>query len=158
MTTRLEAFSQTVHTALNDATVERVFSRRRDGRHGPRRRIHWYSNGGGLEAVSQAGGRETTSGTKREPAVWERIEEVECLVFAEDETNLELLLQNLIVSIDHTAPNGSAIFEGYSWEYDEVAKRVPLSRLVFKLKLPVVDETSPLTVITAEELTCVFEE
>lgn len=154
---RLSDFSAAVHTELNDATVERVNSRRRDGRHGKRRRIHWYSDGGAIDIASQAGGRETTSGTVREPAVWERLERVTCLVFAENEDSLDTLLDNLIVAISRVAANGSAIFDSYTWQYNEVAQRIPVSELTFDLKLPVVDEYSPLVVITDEEHDCIIE-
>ena len=153
---RLEDLSDAVHTLLDDSTVEQVVGRRKDGRHGKRRRIHWYSAGGIVQKNSRSGG--TVDGVEKSVVVWERLERVSCLVFAENVDTLDVLLDNLIAAIDNTAPNGSAIFDGYTWDYDEVAQRIPSSELQFEIKWPVRDEQKALTVITAEENTCDFEE
>lgn len=155
---RLENLAIAVHTELDDATVQRVMYRRRDGRHGQRRRIHWYSDGGDVRPADRAGAKAVDGDTNKIPQVWSRFERVACLVFAENVDTLDALIDNLIVAVDRTAPNGSVIFDGYTWDYDEVAQRIPMSELIFEVQWPVADEVKALTEITAEELTCEFEE
>lgn len=147
--TRLEAFAIAAHTLLNDATVARVMGRVREGQHGPRRRIHWYRVGGEIESPSQAGGRKNTAVTERIPCVWERLELVECVIFAESGDTVESLLELAITAIDKTAPNGAVGWEGYEWLENEIAQRVPLVRLSFRVKLPIPDEIKPLTILEA---------
>lgn len=151
---RLSDLADAVHVTLDDSSVKKVIGKVNDGKHGPRRRIHWYHTGGVVQTVSQAGGRLTESDTVREPAVWERLGAIDCLVFAENDETAETLLDNLIVAISQTAPNGSAIFEDYVWQHDEIAQREPLATLRVLIKWPVVDEISPLTEITDEEHSC----
>ena len=153
---RLSNLADAAHIALDDSSIEKVIGRRKDGRNTQRRRIHWYSEGGTLQSTTGAGPN-TVDGTKQ-PSVWERFERVACLVFAKSPDDLDDLLDNLIVAIDHTAPNGSVIFDGYTWDYGEVSQRVPMSELQFEIKWPIPDEIKTLTVITDEELTCDFEE
>lgn len=155
---RLSNLADAVHAELDDATVEKVIGRRKDGRHGQRRRVHWYSDGGDIDTGKRAGGAEISGGTKKEPTVWARYERLNCLIMAESVDSLDTLLDNMIVAIDHTVPNGSAIFEGYSWDYDEVAQRVPATELVFSVQWPVADEIKDLVVITDEGHICDFEE
>lgn len=154
---RLSDLADAVHTELDDATVEKVLYRRREGRNAKRRRVHWYAEGGRLEAPDQAGGRLDGEGN-RIATVWTRWERVACQVFAESVETVETLLENLIVSIDHVAPNGSAILQEYTWDYDQVAQRVPRVELIFEVNWPTRDEQKALVTITDEELTCEFEE
>ncbi len=147
--TRLEALATAAHALLNDATVARVMMRVREGQHGQRRRVHWYRVGGEIEYPSQAGGRKNTADTERVPCVWERRELVECVIFAESEDTVEALLESLVTAIDKTAPNGAVAWEGYEWQENEIAQRVPLVRLNFRMRLPVPDEIKPLTELTA---------
>ena len=154
---RLQSLADAVHVQLNDPTVEQVVGERKDGRHGSRRRIHWYTSGGSYSAPMQAGGRETTAGTQREPAVWSRFADIVCRVHAENESTLDVLHDNLIVAISRVAANGGAIFSAYSHEYNEVAARVPVDVVNFTIEWPIVDEVKQLVFITDEELTCDFE-
>lgn len=154
---RLSRLSESVHAELDDSTVERVLERRREHRNGKRRRVQWYSDGGRIDKPSQAGGRETENGTVRQPAEWSRFERVTCHIMAENVDTLDTLLDNMIVAIDHTAPNGSVIFDGYSWDYDDVAQRIPATELVFEIQWPVSDAYRGLVVITDAEETCDFE-
>lgn len=159
--TRLQKFVSEVEAQLNDSTVLFRIGKEDEGQHGKRRRVHWYREGGTIEAPSQAGGRlngDTDEATgSREPTAWERYERVTCGIFAESPATADTLLDNMIVAIDHTAPNGSVVWERYEWTENEIAQRVPLVRLVFSLKLPVVDEVKALTELTGEELTCQFD-
>lgn len=155
---RLESLADAVHVQLNDATVEKVIGERKDGRHGKRRRIHWYTSGGTYAQPSQSGGREIASGTQRAPAVWSRFANIVCRVHAESTATLDTLHDNLIVAISKVAANGGAVFDDYTHEYNEVAVRVPVDVVNFTIEWPVVDEVKPLVFITDEELTCKFEE
>ena len=153
---RLEDFATAVHAQLDDATVERVMYRRREHRHSQRRRIHWYTATSGLEGPRQSGGREES--TNRTPTAWERQERVVALIFAENFDTLDTLLDNLIVAVDRTYPNGSALRDAtYSFDWDNVNQRNPTAELEFMVKWPVADEIKGLTTITDEELTCDFE-
>lgn len=161
---RLSNFATAVHANLADATVLQVVGQLNKGRNTQRRRVHWYREGGEIVPPHQAGGRisdgDEATGT-RAPAVWQREEQITCHVFAESEDTLDTLLDNLIVAIDRTAPNGSVIFGNYTWaatDKDEFAKRVPMVELQCVVKLPVLDEQKSLVEITAEELTCTIDE
>ena len=157
---RFSTFVDAVHITLNDATVQKVIGQKNEGRNRQRRRVHWYRVGGEVTVPRQAGGRETTGGTVREPAVWQREEEITCRIFAESEDTLDTLFDNVIVAIDNTARAYSIEFGDYTWtsDKDEFAKRIPMVELNMSLKLPVSDEQKTLVTITAEELTCEIDE
>ena len=109
-----------------------------------------------LEVPRQSGGREES--TNRTPTAWERQERVVALIFAENFDTLDTLLDNLIVAVDRTYPNGSALRDAtYSFDWDNVNQRNPTAELEFMVKWPVADEIKGLTTITDEELTCDFE-
>lgn len=159
---RFSTFVDAVHVTLDDATVEKLIGDSFKGANRQRRRVHWYRTGGGMTAEThQAGGRETTSGTKREPAVWTRLEDITCHIFAESEDTLDDLFDNVIVAIDNTARAFSVELGEYTWTLPgkgEFASRNPMVELTMSLKLPVVDEQKALVTITDEDLTCEIDE
>lgn len=158
---RFSNFVDAVHATLNDATVQKVIGDLNRGRNRQRRRVHWYREGGTCDVPDQGGGRETTGGTLREPAAWQRLEDITCHIFAESEDTLDTLLDNVIVAIDNTARAYSVILGDYTWEStakDEFSKRIPMVALSMSLKLPVSDEQKALVTITAEDLTCEIDE
>jgi hypothetical protein len=156
---RFSNFIDAVETELGDSTVKFVDSHPdRKGQHGPRRRIHWYLTGGTLEKAQRAGGTETGGGTAREPAVFMRYEKIAVTLFAEDVDSLDTLFDNLIVAIDHVAPNGGVLFsDSYDFIFDQYSKRIPIIEWSLDVKLPVVDEIKPLKVLTDEQHTCEYE-
>lgn len=158
---RFSTFVDAVHVTLADATVQKLIGDSHKGSNRQRRRVQWYRTGGECVTSPQAGGRETESGTIREPAVWTRLEEITCHIFAESEDTLDDLFDNVIVAIDNTARAFSVQLGEYAWSYPgkgEFATRVPMVELNMSLKLPVSDEQKTLVTITAEDLTCDIDE
>lgn len=154
---RFSDFIDSIEVELNDSSVKFVKNLPdRKGQHGQRRRIHFYKTGGSIEKASQAGGR-IVDGTSREPAVYFRHETIEAVVFAEDDDSLDTLVDNLLVAIDRVSPNGGVLFNDYDFNYDQYSKRIPITTLNFNVKLPVIDEIKPLTIILDEEHFCRFD-
>jgi len=155
--TRLKAFVDLVETEMNDATVQFVIGKAKEGKHGKRRRLHWYREGGDVESASQQGGRVETGGDEatgtRAPTVWERQELISCGIFAESAASADTLLDNTIAAIGKTAGPSIRLLN-YEWQENEIAQRVPLCFLRMSLILPVPEEQKALTEITATENTC----
>jgi hypothetical protein len=140
--------------------VQQVVGKANEGRNRQRRRVHWYRAAGEIGPTTQAGGRLSSDGLTRVPAVLERRDGIACLVFAESEDTLDTLLDNLIVAIDHVAPAGGVTWGAYEFlteDKAEFATRVPVVQLEFALKLPVADEVRTLVEITGQEHTCTIE-
>jgi hypothetical protein len=159
---RFSDFADAVHVTLDDATVQKLVGDSHKGSNRQQRRVQWYRTGGEMTAdTGQAGGRETTGSTVREPAVWTRLEDITCHIFAESEDTLDDLFDNVIVAIDNTARAFSVQLGEYSWEHPgkgEFATRNPMVELIMSLKLPVSDEQKTLVTITDEDLTCEIDE
>lgn len=154
---RLQGFVSAVETALDDGTVGFRVNQVNKGKHGKKRRVHWYGEGGTIEAPAQTSGRNSDgdpSNGVREPDLWDRIEQIQCVIFAEDETTIELLMENLLRVISNTAGDGAVEWNGYEWELDQIDRRIPLIRLRFGLRWPVTEETSQLRPITDVENQC----
>jgi hypothetical protein len=79
-------------------------------------------------------------------------------IFAESETTVEALLDNLVVAIDRTAGVSAVKWERYSWRENEIAQRGPMIELEFRLALPVPDEITTLVVIEDVDTTTEFVE
>ena len=155
--TRLQTFVDEVALVLSDPTVTMYAEEKQDGRNQGRRKVRWYHPGGGVEMTSQAGGRLSAGDTKRSPAVWQRLSDIEAHITAESADTLELLLDNLIVACDQSRPNGSVKIDRYDWTYNEAGQRVPEAILYMRLTLPVADEQRVLTTINHEEKTYELE-
>lgn len=163
MTTRLRAFAEAVQAELDDSSVEFRFDRIDENKHGQRRRVHWYRMGGQITAPDGAGGRvenpddddvpDDVTGT-RSPALWHRQEEVQCVIFAEDSTLIEQLLDLLIVAINEALKEGSVDWQGYTWHENEINQRIPMCTLQLTATMPVREEQKPLREVTATEQTC----
>lgn len=155
---RFSDFVDKIENELNDSSVKFVKSSPdRAGQHGPRRRIHFYLSGGDIEKTSQAGGRIVDGYQVRAPVVYERLERIEIVVFAENQDTLDVLIDNLINAIDHSSPNGGVLFSSYEYDYDQYSKRIPIIRMVVEVKLPVTDEQKDLVIITDESHICRFD-
>ena len=157
---RLQAFADGVETVLDDDSVEFRVWQINEGKHGKRRRVHWYSLGGAVVAPAQLSGRQpgdvnNPTGT-RDPALWNRIEQIQCVIFGEDETTTEQLMENLFRAISSTAGDGAVEWSGYTWEVNQVARRIPMIRLNFGLRWPVTEETKQLVEIKAVNNQCEY--
>jgi hypothetical protein len=155
---RFTAFVAAVETELGDSTVAFVLGKANEGKHGQRRRAHWYRLGGEIEKSTRQGGTLTDDDTTRTVSVWQRSERIVIRIFAESETTVETLLDNLIVAIDRTAGVAAVGWEQYLWHENEIGQRVPMIDLEFRLALPVADEITALVVIEAVETTTEFVE
>lgn len=153
---RLSDFADSVHVALNDATVEKVIGQKNGNRHGKRRRLHWYRISGQIVPARQTGGTEENG--NRSPTELTRLETVQCNVFAETEDTLDVLIDNVIAAIQGDAPGGSVQWGDYTWAHDEYAKRGVMVPLTFEIRLPVLSEQKALVTITDEDLTCEIDE
>jgi hypothetical protein len=153
---RLTSFVAAVATELDDSTVEFVTGTAKEGKHSQRRRVHWYRIAGEIEPGTRQGGTKTDAETTRTVAVWQRAELIRCRVFAESETTVETLLDNLIVAIDRTAGVQAVKWDSYVWHENEIAQRVPMIDLEFRLALPVADEITTLVTIEAVETETAF--
>ena len=161
MTTRLEAFGAEVEAELNDPTVKFVYALINEGKHGQRRRIHWYREGGQIVAPDMFGGRIEQPGNTatgiRSPALWMRLETVRCDIFAEDDETVETLFDLLIVAINNAVGEGSIDWQGYEWRENEIAQRIPMIILRFTAAMPVREEQKQLREIEGVEDTCELE-
>jgi hypothetical protein len=155
---RISAFVAAVATELDDETVDFVIGKANEGKHGQRRRVHWYRDGGEIEKTNRKGGTMTGAETTRTVSVWTRQERIRVCVFAESETTIETLLDNLIVAIDRTAGVSAFTQAAYIWHENEIAQRVPMVELEFRLSLPVLDEITTLVVIDEVDTTVEFVE
>lgn len=155
---RASDFVAAVETLLADSTVSFVVGLKNEGKHGPRRRVHWYRVGGEIEESTRKGGTLTDGDTSRTVSVWQRTERMRMVVFAESETTVETLLDNLIVAVDRAAGVNAVKWEQYLWHENEIAQRIPMVELEFRLALPVADEISTLVFISAVENTVEFVE
>lgn len=155
---RVSDFVDAVEAQLADATVLFEIGLKNEGKHGQRRRVHWYRVGGEIEQNDRKGGKLTDGETTRTVSVWRRLELVRMCVFAESETTIDTLLDNLIVAVDRAAGVNAVRWEQYIWHENEHAQRIPMVELEFRLALPVADEISTLVFISAVENTVEFVE
>jgi hypothetical protein len=95
-------------------------------------------------------GTEGQPGSSRVDVVWHREENCTFRIFAESETTLDTLLDNLIVAIDRSRPNGDITWGPYTWQENEIAQNTPMVALQFSTTLPVADEIYPLVTIQSE--------
>jgi hypothetical protein len=155
---RISSFVTAVATELDDGTVAFVIGKVNEGKHGQRRRVHWYRMGGEIEPSTRQGGTMTDGETTRTVSAWQRTERIVARIFAESEDTVETLLDNLIVAIDHAAGVSAFTRAEYLWQENEIAQRAPMIELEFRLSLPVADEISTLVTIAAVETETEFVE
>ncbi len=156
---RLSAFVAAVAVELDDSSVEFVIGKKNEGKHGQRRRVHWYYNvGGEIEENTRQGGTKTDDDTTRTVSVWQRSEAVLVRAFAESEDTIETLFENLITAIDRAAGVQAVTWGPYTWHENEIGQRVPMIDLEFRLALPVPDEITTLVTIAAVSTTTEFED
>lgn len=156
---RVSSFVAAVQTELDDSSVAFVIGKKNEGKHGQRRRVHWYYGlGGEIEQNQRKGGTLTDDDATRTVSVWQRSEIIRVRAFAENEDTLEALFENLITAIDRAAGVNAVDWQGYDWHEEEIAQRIPMIQLEFRLALPVADEISTLVTITAVENTVEFED
>jgi hypothetical protein len=155
---RISAFVAAVETELDDSTVDFVIGLAKEGQHGQRRRVHWYRIGGQIDKNTRQGGTLTDTETTRTVAVWQREELIRVRVFAESESTIDTLLDNIITAIDRTAGVSAVTWGDYLWHENEIAQRIPMVELEFRLALPVPDEITTLVVIEDVDTTTEFVE
>jgi hypothetical protein len=155
---RIRSFVDAVEAELDDETVAFVIGKVNEGKHGQRRRVHWYRMGGEIVPTERQGGTMTDGETTRTVSAWTRAERIVVHIFAENTDTVETLLDNLIVAIDHAAGVSAFTRAEYLWQENELAQRVPMVELEFRLALPVADEITTLVIIEAVETETAFVE
>jgi len=153
MATKLQQHIDAIHEQLNDSSVLSQSGRVKLQENTQTRRVVWVRAPGQVQPPKSVGGRFDGAGSRLRQ-VYRRAEGVLAYVFAENEDNTEVLLDNLLAAI-HLVCGPNAVPGTYEWEMEapgraDIATRQPKIRLELVLYIPVFDEFAGMVVISKQ--------
>lgn len=162
MATRLATFATAVHALLTAAgitDVEQKDDREALAEHSVKRRIVWLTEGGTVEPPDQAGGRlNDANAAQRIVACKVRVESVDAYICGGTREATEDLL-DAVISAAWRVGGPRLQMPRYRWATQEDTRsgrtlRTQLCILTLELRLPVSEQISALTTITAVDDVC----